>query len=278
MKNHFLWGVIASFLVIEPYLIGREFTNSIRSGIPEIVSAKDVSYSSEISHKVWGEVKPYLISDNNPLKERLDEICSGIRILESYDSLEKAGFNIIYKQLNRGLVVAKHPLLPGYLVKLYLDSCARSEWPLWVLRAKGARVIQGLLNKFNYNKFMKVPVKWIYPVPKKRRPKADSTTFPKDFILLVKDLDLCGPEDSLEKLNKAMTFSCLKALHKIICMGGLSDSHVGNVPFSKDGRIAFIDTEYVNVWPVHLDWLTKYFSAPNQTHWKSFGGGQIHKK
>jgi hypothetical protein len=255
-------------------LFGIEFQNSIPIK-PEVAKGKTVKYSSRISHRTWAEVTPYLMPETHPFKSILDKICRSRRILKSYKSLEKSGFNIIHKQINHGLVVAQHPLLPGYLVKLYLDSYPESEWPLWVLRAKGAKTIQGLLNKYGYNQYMKVPTKWIYPVPQKRRPRADAKTFPKDFILVVKDLDLCHANVSLEKLNKAMTFPCLKALHTMIRVGGLSDSHVGNIPYSKDGRIAIIDTEYVNVWPVHLEWLTKYFSTLNQNHWNNLSKTEI---
>ncbi len=70
---------------------------------------------------------------------------------------------------------------------------------------------------------MKVPEKWIYPVPKKGRPIASATTFPKDFILIVKDMDLATSEVTLEKLSKSMTFLSLRALHTVICVAGLSD-------------------------------------------------------
>lgn len=220
---------------------------------------------------IWGEVKPYVIPKNHPLKKILDEICLERRILDSYETMEQAGFTIIYRQLNQGIIVAKHPRLQGYLVKAYLDSSARVEWSLWVLRVKGARVIQELLNKYKYNRFMKVPEKLIYPLPEKGRPVANEVTFPKDFILLVEDMDLCSTEASAVKYKEVMSFRRLKALHRVICEGGLSDSHIGNIPFSNDDRIAFVDTEYVLNWPVHLDWLTKHFSLKNQGYWLHLG-------
>lgn len=225
-------------------------------------------YSSQITEDVWRQVHPYLLPENNHgIKNFLDKICSEIRVLSSKENLERAGFKIIFQQANRGLVVAKHPKLPGYLLKMYLDSCPRTEWPLWVLRAKGARIIQELLNKHYYNCFMKVPQKWIYPVPSFDRPVANENTFPKDFILIVQDMRLVTDKYNLYCYKNNMTFARLDALYTMIDEGGLSDSHIKNIPFSADQKIAFIDTEYVNSWPVHFDWLTKNFSPTHQSYW-----------
>lgn len=236
-------------------------------------------YNPHITEEVWQKVNPYLLPENNHgIKNFLDRICSQIRILSSTEALEKAGFKIIFQQAKRGLVVAKHPKLPGYLLKMYLDSSTRTEWPLWILRAKGSRLIQELLNKHNYNGFMKVPQKWIYPVSSFGRPVADENTFPKDFILIVQDMKLVTEKYNLYCYKNMMTFTQLNALYTMIQEGGLSDSHIKNIPFSSDQKIAFIDTEYVNNWPVHHDWLTKHFSPAHQSHWlKLMGNGEIGK-
>ncbi len=247
----------------------HEYIAGIEEYHSEIFSHKSV-YSHEITAKAWEAVSPYLLPQGHPLKTRLDKICKKRRILRDVLSLENAGFVIIHRQVNRGLIVAKHPSMPGHLIKLYLDTSSRREWSLWALRARGAKVIQDLLDKYNYNSFMKVPKKWIYVVPQKDRPKASLTIFPKDFILVVRDMQICSSEVTAEKFNE-MTVPHLTALHTVISEGGLSDSHIGNVPFSIDNRIAFIDTEYVNVWPVHFDWLTKYFSPENQVYWNDLG-------
>ena len=123
MKTHFLRGFTAFFLTTGSGLFGVEST---KFEFAEIVTSKG-TYSSEITKEIFKEVKPYLIPKSHLLKKQLDIICKKSRILSSYESLEKSGFKIIYRQLNRGLVVAKHPLLPGYLVKLYLDTSSRVE-------------------------------------------------------------------------------------------------------------------------------------------------------
>ncbi len=41
-----------------------------------------------------------------------------------------------------------------------------------------------------------------------------------------------------------------------------------NAPFSKDGRIAFIDTQTTQAWPVRYKKLTPYLSEERQVLWK----------
>jgi hypothetical protein len=242
--------------------------NTFENEEPIVAKLNNSLYSSEITPEIWKEVKPYLINEKNPIKLALDKMFAKSRIIESVEALESAGFTIIFQQLHRGLVVARHPDLRNYLLKMYLDTSPRTEWPLWVLRAKGARVIKKILDKYFYNHCMKVPEKWIYPVPKQGRPTHSDTVFPKDFILVVGDMKLASTESTLYRFKHGMIYARLRALYTVITEGGLSDSHIGNVPFSKDGKIAFIDTEYVNSWPVHLEWLTDYFSSMNQQYWK----------
>lgn len=270
MKNRILMALIA-FCTVSGFPV---FSAEI-----QVDKKNRNEYSSQITKVIWKQVKPYLLpEDNSGIKPFLDKICSKRRILSSTKQLEKAGFVIIFQQVNRGLVVARHPKLPGYLLKMYLDSSPRVEWPLWILRAKGARIIQNLLNKHSYNGLMKVPHKWIYPVPKFDRPLANGNTFPKDFILIVQDMRLLTDKYSLYCYKNLMTFELLKALYTMIEEGGLSDSHLKNIPFSADRKIAFIDTEYVNSWPVHFDWLTSHFSPVHQAYWLKLTGGKSEGK
>lgn len=164
--------------------------------------------------------------------------------------------------------MASHPSLNGFLIKAYLDTSTRCEWPLWVLRAEGSRHIQRILDKHQFHRYMKVPEKWIYAIPQARRPMANETIFPKDFILLVKDMQILSKAESIIKLKNDSTKNSLKALYTTIVEGGLSDSHIDNIPYSIDNRIAFIDTEYYKVWPVHPDWLTKHLLPRHQPYWQ----------
>lgn len=225
-------------------------------------------YSPEITEEIWREVAPYLLPKNHYLKDAMDKICSKSRILSSAEALKEAGFKILVQRLNRGLIVASHRNLHGFLIKVYLDTSTRCEWPLWTLRAEGSRHIQRIFDKHNFNRYMKVPEKWIYAIPQARRPLADEKIFPKDFILLVRDMRILSKAETLIKFQKKSTPASLKALYTTIVEGGLSDSHPDNIPYSTDNRIAFIDTEYYKIWPVFPEWLTKHLSPKYQIYWE----------
>jgi hypothetical protein len=87
-------------------------------------------------------------------------------------------------------------------------------------------------------------------------------------------MDLCNNEKTISMFKNKMTPSFQKALYAMITKAGLSDSHIKNIPFSNDGKIAFVDTKYVSTWPVHPEWCTPYFSKKNQHHWKKLMKGQ----
>lgn len=249
------------------YDLARLMTFACRASENSPFNSKKRTPYAPVSPEVWQQVEPYLMPLSHPVIKTLDQLCSQSRFLASEQSLEAAGFKIIYKQLNQGIIVASNAKIPGYIFKMYLDSSPRTEWPLWILRARGAKIIQEILDKYYYNYYMKVPKKWIYPVTSRGRPSPDATTFPKDFILVVQDMGLVSKDYNRYCYKESMTRSRLKALFHVIDEGGLSDAHIENVPFARDQKIAFIDTEYVHSWPVHFDWLTNYFSPALQAYW-----------
>ncbi len=215
-------------------------------------------------------IQPYFIPKEHRMKAALDSIFSHRGVLASAASMEKAGFKLICHRMGRGLVVAKHPLLKKYLVKTYLDSAKHVDWTSWVRRAKGARLVQDCINgKLKYAQYVKVPKKWIYHIPIKARGKIKEDHIPREFLLLVEDMNIVDKEKNAELYQTYFNLARLKALYYVVNKSGYSDCHINNLPFSSDGKIAFIDTEYTGNWPVHPQWLTKWFSPHKQAYWES---------
>jgi hypothetical protein len=226
-------------------------------------------YKATVTQEEWELIAPYLLPANHPFKAILDEIFSDATPLASLEDLQKAGFEPLIVRQGRGLIVAKHPRIKKFLFKIYLDTLPKAEWPLYVNRSKGARVVKQCIEQNNYGHELKVPTKWIYALPKRpKASKAKEQTYPKGFILLVEDMHLTDAKATREHYKSTITRSQLKALFATIRQCGLSDSHVDNVPFSHDFKVAFIDTEYVNVWPVHPEWITQHLSAKNRHFWQ----------
>lgn len=226
--------------------------------------------------EVLEKIKPYLLPSNYYTADVLEKIFSIKGVLSSVETLEKAGFEFIIHRQGRGLLVVRHPLLKGYLLKIYLDIETHSEWVRWARRVRGARFMQAVLDENKkFSKYFKVPKKWIYILPKKKRGKGD---FPRESILLIEDMKIVDKQTTRELYKVLWSYDGLEALYVMIKKCGFSDGHIDNLPFSTDHRIAFVDTEYTNKSSVHFEWLTKWFSASKQRYWEALieQGGPKH--
>lgn len=216
------------------------------------------------------KVAPYLLPKKHFAFAALKQIFSKKGVLASTDSMEAAGFEIMLYRQGRGLIVASHPLLKNFLVKTYLDTATHVDWTRWVRRVEGRERIQKFFDEnLIYNTYFKVPLKWIYQIPPKKRGEPTENSIPREYILLVENMDLVDKKTNLEMYQNHISYETLDGLYLVIDQTGFSDGHVANLPFSKDGKIAFIDTEYTNVWPVHFDWLTKRFCPRKQRYWEA---------
>lgn len=205
------------------------------------------------------------------MKKPLEKILhSKERVTLNEQSLKKAGFKIIVKGKWSKMIIASHQSLPGHLIKLYTDEEPDvSDLVKCKKRVEGAQSVAAAIVKNGWCAFFKVPKKWIVPLP-------DHTPLPagytrKNFILLVEDADLISYEANIQKWkSNIVSPECLEALYQLLKKEGLRDSvYPFNLPFSKDGRIAFIDTEYHHEWPIPFKRLTKYLSSQNQAYWSS---------
>lgn len=232
---------------------------------------------SIFSFKAYAEdvldaVSPYLMADEHPIKASLDRLFSSSRVILNLKTLKKAGFDKAKPRKFTDLIVTTHPNFPGYIFKLYLDAQryhkGLPEHHYWILRIQGAEKIRKEIAVLGLNNIFKVPKKWIYALP--THPKIASGYLTKYYILVEEDMELLS-----SKKNKARWASdnvpqtTLKNLLKILKKIGLKDClKPDNIPFSKDGRIAFIDTQTFDE-KVDFKRLIPHLSKNNQTYWKS---------
>lgn len=209
--------------------------------------AGEKSPSEYVSNRIWNEVKNYMIPADHPAKKKLDEICSRSRAIFDINSMKSAGFSPVIPQHNTCTIVTRHPELAGYIMKIYLDEQPyfkdRPEYFYWIERIIGANKIRKFINDHHYQHLFKVPNKWIYLVPDEPSPPADCLR--KNFILVEDDMEIFRKKISKEiwKSDK-VTHELLDSFFHIVTKLGLYDSaKPGNSSFSKDGRVAFIDTQ-----------------------------------
>jgi len=219
------------------------------------------------------QVAPYLLPQDHPIKPLLDVLFSSSRATFNLETLEKAGFSKTSPRKFTKLIVTRHPAIPGYVFKLYLDAQRfhkdLAEHHFWILRVQGSELVRSIIAAHGLESSFKVPYKWIYPLPK--HPKPSKNYYPKHYILVEEDMYLLKDSD-----NKALWASSyvsqplLQALYLILKQAGLYDcAKPDNIPFSVDGRIAFIDTQTHSHTNVDYNKLTPYLSPANQAYWKS---------
>jgi hypothetical protein len=237
------------------------------------VNSKHAKYIKNpyVSDEVWQEVEPYFLPENHPAKSALDRIFKKSRASESKNTMRRAGFFVL-KHPQNCMIIAKHPKLKGYLVKAYPDSTPTSEWIWWLQRIRGSRTIQSSLDRHGYNHIMKVPKKWIYPLPPEPSPSNSEGITRKNFILIVEDMKLISQKKNTNAFRRKINREILDALYIVLTENLLIDSvFKDNIPFSKDGKIAFIDTEHVNnrSQPIPLHRISKYLNPVMRSYWES---------
>lgn len=227
--------------------------------------------SKYVNQILWAYVQDYLIPENHPAKLKLDEIFSISRALYDLQSMVQAGFEPAYPQHHSQIIVTRHPDLPGYVIKAYLDEQAyhsdKPEYYFWIKRIIGSRLIKNAIKAHEYDNFIKVPKKWIYLLPDEPAPPTGCLR--KMFILVEEDMNIHSDKIN-EKLwrSPVVTKELLKALFIVITELGLFDcAKPANCPISKDGRIALIDTQSYYEKRVKYHKLTSYLSSPMRHYW-----------
>lgn len=229
---------------------------------------KELKENPYVSSDERHAVKEGLMPREHPIRPILDALFSDTRVTATKGSLKKAGFRILKSQPRSFILVVKHPSLPGYLIKLHLDSEIRLKrghpgWYWFAKRVYGAKQIARCIKK-NHLRHFKVPGKWLYPLPvyPLHQPGSDR----KNVILVVEDMRLLPKEENVNAWKTLITPKHLDELYIILKKCGGSSLRPSNIPFSRDGKIAFIDTEYPDTKPRYNE-IRPHLSRPMQAYW-----------
>lgn len=211
------------------------------------------------------KMHPYLLPVTHPIKSTLDAICSPFRILENENMFHSAGFSTLVVQPTSRIRVARHPFIPGYLVKVYLDDYPPNRgltgWERLINRCIGADNVRKLIKKKKLVHFS-VPNKWLYP-PAFFLP-AQSTIQP--VVLVVTDMNIVSVEESVEAWKSKITHQHLDQLYCILSHGFASGFLPFNIPYCKDGKFACLDTEHPKR-KVNYGMVKQYLSPEMQLYW-----------
>jgi hypothetical protein len=224
-----------------------------------------------ISKKIKRNIRPYLIPLGHPMRRNLERIFSSSRATTNEKTLKQAGFEIIAPQRPRSfIIVARHPLLSRYLVKLYLDNTLKQKshkpsWQWLVLRCQGADKISRIIKDKRIKHFV-VAKKWIYCLPPEPSPPQDDAHTRHLAILLVKDMNLVHNEVNLYAWSHSITTEHLEELYMIISRARGSSYRPDNINYTKQKKFAFIDTEYPSHGPDYKR-IRPYLNREMRDYW-----------
>ncbi|MEC7839836.1 MAG: hypothetical protein VX777_07335 [Chlamydiota bacterium] len=220
-----------------------------------------VAFNPYVSEEVWNEVAPYLMPDDHPIKQKLDKIFQDKRVTESCETLLEAGFVFTPVQ---GIVckAMKHKKMKGYVFKIYPDTIeTRVDWVSWTKRCRGAKLIRESIKKHGYESLFKVSNKWIYPLPAEPSPKTMSKGGRKNFILVAEDQHPTSKKYNWSKWRRVRSQEFIKKVMRVVIDTGAGDCvRANNIPWCKDGKVAFIDTEVTHRWPVSFQPMLEVMS------------------
>ncbi len=222
-----------------------------------------------VSEAVWSLLQPYLMPDDHPIKAKLDSIFSKARVTLTAKTMKKAKFTNPEERSFSHTVVTRHPQVPGYILKLFRDDQTDvTDWDMCHRRCSGAQLIRKAIEEMGYENMFSVPDKWIYCLPDFPEPPPGYQQ--KHFIVVAQDMKILKSKDNHAKWrSSAMSHERLEALFFLVKNVGLSDSVVAfNIPFCKDGRNSFIDTEWYHRPRVRYERLFRFLSPSGTIFWQ----------
>lgn len=220
----------------------------------------------------WKKVEPYLLPEDHPAKTVLDQIFSSSRAILSLETMDDAGFIKPMPRKWTHVIVCKHKDLEGYIIKTYVDAQRYfkniPDYEHWLKRIHGIELINEVIIANNFENYFKSPRKWIYPLPENPYPSKEFVR--KNYVLIEEDMDLLSDHECKEMWKSpVVTTEFLDAFYFLLEEVGLNDcAKPDNAPFTTDGRVAFIDTETNESWPVGYSKLTPYLSPEMKAYWK----------
>lgn len=183
-----------------------------------------------------------LLPTNHPAYEVLCRLCQNRSIFDNFESLSDAGFmirNMPITVREWTIMVAEHPEVKGFLIKKYPNHFPKDlQLYNYLTRINGADQIDAYIKTHQFQ-HLTVPKKWLFCLP----PKNDES---EDYLLVVDDIPILPGGYWGEEVFDLYSTMSSEVMRELCCLlhdlKGC-DAWPQNQPFTKEGKIAFIDTE-----------------------------------
>ena len=183
------------------------------------------------------------MTDNGTLPSDidLDKLFYKESLFDSINQLHQAGFQIVRGSSDGRVTVVGHPSVPGYLFKKFLrdvsHSCAK-QLASYERRVRGARDLKAHLEALDIHGIA-VPRKWLCELPSRFHSGGNP-----EYVVVVEKCDFLG-RDEVKRRYRTIGKDALRDLCTIFFTFKHVDFRSSNMPFSTEGKIAFIDTGYL---------------------------------
>lgn len=185
----------------------------------------------------------YFLSKSK-VEKKLKKLFIDPNMFESIETFQNSGF-IVWKA-NHQLMVGVHPSLPKYLIKKFDNTIPQSDQlSNYIKRINGAKTLQNEIDEHKY-KHLIVPKKWLFALPKNFSKTNENT-----YLLIAEKIDIL-PEEEVKLAYYNMRYDVLTEFCTILYDLGGCDALLRNQPFTRSGKIAFVDTEHVGKKPDHF--------------------------
>lgn len=228
------------------------------------------SYSrhTEISLSDQERLDSHTLPKSHPLRPILETIFSDPDIMNNDETLVDGGFSLLSVQQTSYVRILEHPAVPGFLFKIYTNEETRQKenrpgWSWLLDRCIGARTIQTYINDHKIKNYI-VPEKWLFELPFNEELPADKQ---QPVVLIVTKINLL-PEAENKQAWLNASKKQIDELFAILSNGYGSFFLTGNIPAARNGKFAFIDTEYPKR-KIRLEKVKKFLSPKMQKYWQN---------
>ena len=178
-----------------------------------------------------------------PIVSQLPDLFTNKRMFDSFDRFEAEGFKLIAHAEHK-IMSGSHKATPGYLFKKYNnDKPGKKQITNYMRRIEGARLLRQFIAERGLQ-YIVAPRKWLHELP---------GGFPERYLVVADKLDLLSDDATLRKYSRISEAQTRELATVLFYFRGLN-SWTKNLPFTSDGKIAFIDTER---WHRDKDYLRK---------------------
>lgn len=178
-----------------------------------------------------------------PIYPNLPELFTDKKMFDSYDRFADEGFHLV-EHAEHKIMSGSHESAEGYIFKKYNnDKDGKKQLLNYMFRIEGSRRLRAFIAEHGFTGVI-APQKWLYEL---------SPNFPERYLVVAERLDLASDKETDRGYDR-IDEDQLRELATILYYFRGLNSNAKNLPFTEDGKIAFIDTER---WHHDKDYLRK---------------------